>query len=157
MWKALQCDALWGFLAIMKQMDDIPAPHYIQTSRKLPRFRRWLPWTLLAGFLAAVCLAPLEEMRSLCVSRNLTGVPCPTCGVGRSLHALLHFRIGDSLYFHPLLLPYLLGTVGLVMYHKRRVRINKPLSAWFWVTVVAMASIVALAVWYYRMTNGLIP
>jgi len=46
-----------------------------------------------------------------CPFYALTGYQCPGCGTQRALHALLHLRIGEAWYYHPLLvmaLPYLM-------------------------------------------------
>ncbi len=42
---------------------------------------------------------------TLCVMRTYTGMPCPGCGLGHALIALLHGDFSASLVFHPLLLP----------------------------------------------------
>ena len=38
----------------------------------------------------------------LCPFYLLTDIPCPACGLSRSMSSLLHFEINKSLVFHPL-------------------------------------------------------
>ena len=51
-------------------------------------------------------------MPSACIFKNITGVPCPGCGLTRSGVALLKGQWQKSLYFHALLLP-VLSLMGL--------------------------------------------
>jgi len=37
-----------------------------------------------------------------CLIKQVTGLPCPSCGVTRSINALIHLRFFDSFRFHPL-------------------------------------------------------
>ncbi|MDO4294535.1 MAG: DUF2752 domain-containing protein [bacterium] len=50
----------------------------------------------------------LEKLEILfrlpCAFRRLTGYYCPGCGGTRAFRALLHGRIRESLYYHPLVL-----------------------------------------------------
>jgi hypothetical protein len=44
----------------------------------------------------------LLGLPSLCVFRTLTGLPCPGCGITRSVVCCCHLRFADSIAFHPL-------------------------------------------------------
>lgn len=44
----------------------------------------------------------------LCLFRNITGIPCPGCGMTRSLIATGHLHFEDAVVFHPLGPPVLL-------------------------------------------------
>lgn len=46
-----------------------------------------------------IAIAP--HLRS-CTFRNLTGIPCPTCGTTRTALALLHFDLGAAFTVNPL-------------------------------------------------------
>ena len=80
---------------------------------------RWLAAGIAALVLAAA-LVPLGfvvDAPSICAFRNLTGIPCPGCGLTRSVVATAHLRVGDAFAFHPFGPPLLAGAVvwaGLV-------------------------------------------
>ena len=56
------------------------------------------------GLLAAALLprAWIEAGPSFCPFRLWSGLPCPGCGLTRSVVALAHGDLAASLYFHPL-------------------------------------------------------
>ena len=37
----------------------------------------------------------------LCIFKNITGVPCPSCGTTRAIQLILHGKIIESLYMNP--------------------------------------------------------
>jgi cytochrome bd-type quinol oxidase subunit 2 len=65
-----------------------------------------LPLAVAAAWLAAVVL--FEMLRppgcsaSLCLFRNVTGLPCPTCGSTRAVQALVAGRPLEALRHNPL-------------------------------------------------------
>lgn len=111
----------------------------------------------VAAGLYLVWLLPLESLSTACGTRRLTGVPCPTCGMGRSLHALLHGRVLDSLYYHPLVLPFLLSAAGwwAVVLRRRKAGLDVPLSTQWTACVVGVAILVV--VWGIRLSLNAIP
>jgi hypothetical protein len=48
-----------------------------------------------------------------CIFAGMTGIPCPGCGITRSMLALIRFDLVTSLQFYPMLLPC---GVGLTAY-----------------------------------------
>lgn len=54
--------------------------------------------------LVAVAVPPswVERGPPLCLLKAITGLPCPGCGLIRSLVALGHGDLGAALYLHPL-------------------------------------------------------
>ena len=63
------------------------------------------PGRAAALVLAAAALAPpawLQHAPVLCPFRLATGLPCPGCGITRSLVALAHGDLSAAIYFHPL-------------------------------------------------------
>ena len=55
------------------------------------------------GMLAAGMLWPLHPhaLDTPCVFHAVTGVPCPLCGMTRSVTATMHLRLHDALAFNP--------------------------------------------------------
>src|SRR5262245_6439582 len=72
-------------------------------------------WLLLAGFVAARILPRrvLDADAGICLFRQLTGRPCPTCGLTRSWSAAARFDARESAAWHPLGIPALLATVAV--------------------------------------------
>ena len=50
-----------------------------------------------------------------CIWRMLTHVPCPGCGLTRSIRALWHGDIVLSFRYHPLGLPLVLGCISMTL------------------------------------------
>lgn len=123
---------------------------------------RWVSRAMTAAIavlgLGLVYALPLDRMPTACVMRRLTGVPCPTCGTGRALHALLHGHIRESLCYHPLLIPYLLaGGVLWLMDARARARGGELVNGrrLLWITLGAVALLAV--VWLVRLQTGSIP
>ncbi len=64
--------------------------------------RFWALAALTAALLGAA-LSPTSDIPFFrCEFRDVTGIPCPGCGLTRSWIALGHGHLMDSLRFHPL-------------------------------------------------------
>jgi len=68
-----------------------------------------LVWALLSAVFAASVLLPLPasggriaHLPSVCLFYQLTGLPCPGCGLTRSFVCIGHGYWRDSLHWHPL-------------------------------------------------------
>jgi hypothetical protein len=72
-----------------------------------------VPVLLLVG--ACVPLALVTSGPSLCPFKLMTGLPCPGCGMTRSVVALLHGDLTVSAYFHPLGAPFVLAMLALAV------------------------------------------
>ena len=66
-------------------------------------------WCVLTAIFAASVLLPLPgrsgqigHLPSICPFYNLTGLPCPGCGLTRAFVCLGHGQWRDSLHWHPL-------------------------------------------------------
>ena len=66
-------------------------------------------WVVLTGILGASLLLPLPgpggsigHLPSVCPFYNLTGLPCPGCGLTRAFVCLGHGRWHEALHWHPL-------------------------------------------------------
>lgn len=74
-----------------------------------PRLRPRLTAPIVAGavWLALVAtwqwVQPAGSVRSLCLFRNVTGVPCPTCGTSRAAVAAIHGRFLDAAALNPMM------------------------------------------------------
>ncbi len=68
---------------------------------------RWSPPIILLGvWIVLLALAqwvrPAHFEESLCMFRNVTGTPCPTCGTTRAVMAALDGRVVDAIVLNPL-------------------------------------------------------
>ncbi|MEC9397555.1 MAG: DUF2752 domain-containing protein [Myxococcota bacterium] len=77
-------------------------------------------WTLLAwgGFLAACVLFPGSPANGIifCPFRLFTGLSCPGCGMTRSCTSAVRFEFWDSLAYHPIGIPLILGFSVLALW-----------------------------------------
>lgn len=77
----------------------------------LERFRE--PASLAAIVLAGTLVLAYTGLHGpLCYFRFLTGLPCPGCGLTRSLESLWHGRLLLSIRYHPLGIPFFLFAYG---------------------------------------------
>lgn len=83
-----------------------------------------------------------------CVLRNLTGIPCPTCGASRAILSLLTFNLKGYFYYHPIALALLLTVHTTAFPSKYRK---------FIIVYMVAAVILTLILYFYRLLNGLIP
>ena len=79
------------------------------TEQSLARASAAGVWATLSAVLTASLLLPppgpdgsLGHLPSLCPFYNLTGLPCPGCGLTRAFVCLGHGRWIESLHWHPL-------------------------------------------------------
>lgn len=79
-------------------------------------------WIWIAA-LAALFFYPMGDGTSLCVLNQLGVTECPGCGLGTSIHLLLHGQWSASWAAHPLGFP---AVVILVIQIYRTFPLNKP-------------------------------
>jgi hypothetical protein len=72
-------------------------------------------WLLVGGFVAARLLPRRlrDADAGLCLFRQVTGRPCPSCGLTRSWSAAARFDVRESAAWHPLGMPALVGVIAL--------------------------------------------
>lgn len=75
-------------------------------------------------------------------------IPCLTCGMTRSLLALLRLDWRESLHYHPLTVPFLIGFWALI----NREPLGISCRAMKWMT--AALGVLLIAFWGYRMLSG---
>jgi hypothetical protein len=92
---------------------------------------------LAAGFVLAWFLQPgtidhtTHTGLSLCAFRNLTGLPCPGCGMTRAFHLLVHGRIPEALQMNPIsVILFVSAAIELVNSVVGAVRKGRPLFFW---------------------------
>jgi hypothetical protein len=59
-------------------------------------------------FLLVARFVPFHKLPSTCPLLNVTGYPCPTCGMTRSVEALAHLDFTAAFHFNILGLPFVL-------------------------------------------------
>ncbi|MCR9143064.1 MAG: DUF2752 domain-containing protein [bacterium] len=80
----------------MKQLQRLP----IFSPDTSPELRTW-QWLALIGGSVAFFL-PVDGIEySICFFYNLTGLPCPGCGMSRATHYALHLEPLHAFYHHP--------------------------------------------------------
>jgi hypothetical protein len=98
-------------------MNDNPAAPRALGATWVERLAPWRPAAALLYFSGAALAAKLAQDHHLpwppCWIRELTGVPCPTCGATRSLLAFTKLDFPSAFHFNPL---FSLGLVALTMW-----------------------------------------
>ena len=85
-----------------------------------------------------------------CPIRNLFGVPCATCGMTRSLIALLNFDFSLSLFYNPMTIP----TILLFLFAMHKDLICKPKYSKI---IIVLTSINIFIVYILRLVYCEIP
>ncbi len=89
-----------------------------------------------------------------CVVRNLTTIPCPTCGMTRAAFALLSFRFADAFHSHPLIFVLVPFIMVLSIFYV--IKDIKPTDKRY-TPVYIITLIVFFVVWIIRLVFFLIP
>lgn len=80
-----------------------------------------------------------------CLFLNLTGVPCPTCGMTRCLAALASLDFMAALRFNPLICLLAAGSLALPFAWGRAGR----LPVWWWRVAAAVAALNWIYLWLF--------
>lgn len=111
---------------------------------------------IMLMFLVSVLVPPFEQNRfTICLFKNLTGVPCPSCGMTRAFLFLGHGQILKASTLNPLALPLALAFLlqgarlwlRLATLHDYRLQ----LSPLLWRSAIAVAVTVSLGIWLFRI------
>lgn len=93
--------------------------------------------------LVSLVWSPGETRFFPCYFRELTGYPCPSCGLTRSFHAMAHLEFRQAVKFHPvgvILYAALLISLFITLmeiFLKRAIRIAMPA----WVKIAAIGGV----------------
>jgi hypothetical protein len=90
-------------------------------------------------------LLPELILPDVCLSQRWLSVPCPACGLTRSIVFLVHGRLAESLAIHPLGAPMLALIVAQVPYRlwrlavgEDRFPVSQRIETGLWVTLAAL-------------------
>lgn len=130
--------------------------------RIVPGARRGAAVPAAVLILLAVLVPPpvrggtsLLGLPPLCIFRNLTGLPCPGCGITRSVVCCAHGHWSDALRYHPLGPAVLIALVSLVAWRVCWPGYKLPPR---WANAGYGAALgVTLAVWTARLAGWLPP
>lgn len=129
-----------------------------------PRNARILRWgmpALLAGVLmtASFTEAPAHLPLSPCAFYNVTGLPCPACGLTRGFVALGHGHLAASLAWHPLAPVLYVATFGALVVSVLAAVRGGPWRFERRTTqyAAAIATVAVMAVWVWRLAHGPLP
>lgn len=86
---------------------------------------------------------------TVCLFNAVTGIPCPGCGLTRSLRLALRGNFAESFAMHPLLLP----TLALLGYLFLSFIILKKKPTKLFYTIIILFTIVFLGFYVWRMVN----
>jgi cytochrome bd-type quinol oxidase subunit 2 len=79
-----------------------------------------------------------------CLLSSTTGLPCPGCGMTRSVFALLRGDLAASVHFHPLLIPFIAVFAIYFFLWLTRERVPRRASAMLGVFAVVLAGTYAV-------------
>jgi hypothetical protein len=89
----------------------------------------------IAGLAIGVCFLaaarfynPFEADLFVCQFKALTGVDCPTCGMSRSIHLLMHFQLSDALAYHPLSVVIVAALIVLLLKFTTELVVKKEIT-----------------------------
>lgn len=114
-------------------------------------------WLMVGGAslcLLGVALATPGIQLPLCAFRTITGLPCPTCGVTRTVIALSRGDVGRALFMNPLAalacvaaLLYLLYAAAVLALRLPRLRPTVTASGARWLRITTVAAIALNWIW----------
>src|SRR5687767_14071360 len=85
-----------------------------------PKTRRFGPGLFLAGVIGAMLVARLSQELNItipkCSFKNLTGLPCATCGSTRALRALSHGQLSEAFWWNPAATLAVLGGIAAFLF-----------------------------------------
>ena len=107
----------------------------------------WL-WITVTAVLVTVGLVRRFAFGVICMLRELTGIPCPACGMSRALLSLVRLDIAAAFRYHPVFWVFPIACFCAVMCaigEKRRK---------LWVTCFIACAVIFLLCWVIRLATG---
>jgi hypothetical protein len=117
---------------------------------RVPRRPPWPLWALLIvlfwsclGVAAVWMSSYFNYPVQLCLIKNLTGVPCPTCGFTRGVLCLLDGHISQAWLYNPLLFSalgvfFILTASRIAFAGSIRIGLTKPERVHAWTAAIAL-------------------
>jgi hypothetical protein len=128
-----------------------------------PFVRNLLSMSVIAGgyvFLYLLSLLNSDYSGTLCLVKNITGYPCPGCGMGRASIELFKGNIRESLHFHWWAIPQHLALITSFFWLLRDTlkksdsffkAINRPLS----LKILVVIFILVIINWIRALSLGI--
>ena len=86
-----------------------------------------------------------------CLLRYIFHIPCPTCGMTRSMFSLLRLDFRGYIFYNPMTIP-LLAVVFLYFHQGKNARFKKPIEI-----IMVVIAVIVFLVYLYRLYYNLIP
>jgi hypothetical protein len=96
----------------------------------------------------------------LCIFKNVTGIPCPGCGMGRGTIELFHGHLLAGLRMHPLSIPFNAGILTAIFFLVKDIMNKESRFMEFMkqkpprVTTIILSMIVVV-VWWWNIYRGI--
>ncbi len=96
----------------------------------------------------------------LCIFKNVTGIPCPGCGMGRGTVELFHGNIWSALKMHPLSIPFNAGILLSIFFLIKDIVKNEFLFMEFMKkkpprVILVILSMILFVVWGWNIYRGI--
>ncbi len=99
------------------------------------------------GFLSYILMFELFiHDRPSCLIKNMTGIPCPTCGMTRAYKYFLHGDFQEAFYYHPLFL--LVIPVAFIIFFRKDPFVEKFYKS---KTLWSIIFVLTFGVYFFRM------
>lgn len=107
-----------------------------------------------------IYLAILEWLDSgtKCVIKNVTGIPCPSCGMTRSYLHVLEGDFYEAFYDHPLFftVPIILIAAFIISTEKENIKLTKRLTIFLFIMIALFIIVYVIRmIMYFPDTNPL--
>lgn len=97
-------------------------------------------------FIISLCTVVVFVNRFGCITKRFFHIPCPTCGMTRSVVSLINLDVASYFYYNVFALPVLCSII-ILFFSK-----HKP-----FVLIAILTLILNFAYYLYRLVYGLIP